>query len=115
MNWNLALLPALALSTLVLASCESTGPAGGTVITNPNAEEVTHMESQWGMKPRIVKPRLRPMEPGDLPENTVPTPNPTYNAAPESAPLAPAPAPQLQEPVTSEAPTVDQATIQKLR
>ncbi|WP_038159174.1 hypothetical protein [Verrucomicrobium sp. BvORR106] len=115
MNWNLALLPVLALSTLVLASCESTGPAGGTVISNPNADEVTHMESQWGMKPRIVKPRLRPMEPGDLPENTTPTPNPTYSAEPESAPTAATPPPRLQEPVAPEAPTVDQATIQKLR
>ncbi|HSJ01289.1 MAG: hypothetical protein ACAI34_06005 [Verrucomicrobium sp.] len=118
MNWNFLLLPALAASSLVLVSCETGGPTGGEVISNPNASDVNRIESQWGMKPRVIKPRLRPMEAGDLPMNTEPTSLPTYRAdgTQVSGPSAPAPAPKLQEPVTSEpAPTVDPATIQKLR
>ena len=85
------------------------------MISNPTADDVTRMEHQWGMKPRVVKPKLRPMEPGDIPENTVPTPTPTYSAEPTAPASEATPAPRIQEPVTQEPPAVDQATIQKLR
>lgn len=117
MKWKSALQSALVVTTFALAftACESTGPMGGTVVVDPSSDDVTRMESQWGMKPRVVKPRLRPMEPGDLPLNTTPTPTPTYQDDPTPPPVEPAPAPALQEPATTPSPEVDAATIQKLR
>jgi hypothetical protein len=114
MNWKLSILPLLTFATICLPSCSSGGP-GGAVIHDPSAEEVARMEAQWGLTPRVIKPRLRPMEPGDMPMNTTPTPTPVYTPDPEPT-LAPAPAPVLQEPAQAPAPApIDPATIQKLR
>ncbi len=101
----------------LLSGCSGfdSGSPGGVVIHNPTVQDMAQYESQWGVKPRQVKPRYRAAGPGDFMEETP--------APPVSQPaLEPAPAPpQLQEPAPDPIPAPqpppapDAATINKLR
>ena len=111
MNRNLSLCAASLLFSLSFVSCAGTGGDGETV-KYPTIDEMARHEQRWGMAPRQVKQRLRPLDPGE----SVPVQS---NSAPASA-SAPAPAPAMlapsPEPLTP-APSapVDSSTLQKLR
>lgn len=110
MNRNLSLCAVSLLFSLSFVSCSGTGGSGET-INYPTIEEMARHEQRWGMAPRQVKQRLRPLEPGE----TLPAQS---NSAPASAP-APAPAPAMlapsPEPLAPESAPVDSSTLQKLR
>ncbi|MEY4483654.1 MAG: hypothetical protein RL693_1106, partial [Verrucomicrobiota bacterium] len=83
----------LALTLLLaacLASCASSSSSGGQVINYPTVDDMARYESQWGMQPRQIKPRLRQAEPGDMIAPSA--------SAPASLPAAPAPAPLKELP-----------------
>ncbi|CAN5682766.1 hypothetical protein BH11VER1_BH11VER1_16710 [soil metagenome] len=86
----------LALTLLLaacLSSCETSSSSGGQVIKYPTVDDMARYESQWGMQPRQIKPRLRQAEPGD----TI-APSPTVQTS------APAPAPLKELPTEQTAP-----------
>lgn len=74
-----------------LSSCETSSSSGGQVIKYPTVDEMASYESQWGMHPRQIKPRLRQAEPGDSVAPSAPAPQPSA-AAP--APLKELPSEQ---------------------
>lgn len=124
MNWNSSLLAALGLFSVALfPNCSGfDSGGGGEVIHNPTVDDMVRYESQWGMKPRQVKPRYRPAGPGDFMDETPRSSSQVPGV--EAQPVQPQP--QLQEPAPdpipapqSSAPPVppvpDPATLNKLR
>lgn len=74
--------------TLLLAAClsscaSSSSSSGGQVIKYPTVDEMASLESQWGMQPRQIKPRIRQAEPGDIISPSAPAAVPAPAAAPE--------------------------------
>ncbi|MFZ4763388.1 MAG: hypothetical protein ACOYMN_00435 [Roseimicrobium sp.] len=85
MNWNSSILAASAIA--ILTSCQGVSSGTGETIYYPTVEEMARHESQWGLAPRVVKPRYREAGPGDF------APPASSGAASTEAAAAPAPAP----------------------
>lgn len=66
MNSNALPLTLTILLATCLCSCSMSSTSSGQIINNPTVDDMARYESQWGMKPRQVKPRLRQAEPGDI-------------------------------------------------
>lgn len=91
MNSNLILLALTALFTAGLSSCASSSSSGGQVIHYPTVDDMARHESQWGMQPRQVKPRLRQAEPGDIIAPSVQSSAPVLSPEPiKELPIPPA-------------------------
>ena len=88
MNWNSRILAAATIA--VLTSCEGVSTGTGETIYYPTVEEMARHESQWGMAPRVVKPRYREAGPGDFSPPAAGGAAATEAAAPAPAPSVPA-------------------------
>lgn len=104
MNSNPILLAFAALFTACLCSCASSSSGGGQVIHYPTVDDMARYESQWGMQPRQVKPRLRQAEPGD-----------TIAPAPSIQSSTPAPSPEPIKELPGQPATADPSKLPQLR
>lgn len=109
-----------ATALLILSSLVSCAPRLGTTgetIAYPTIDEMAAKERSWGMEPRRVKQRLRPVRPGDelseepVSQNTRSTPPPAPAPTASSPPAMLAPTP---EPIEA-TPPADRSTIEKLQ
>lgn len=113
----LPLLAGSILLSFVVIGCETSstgGTSGGRVIMYPTVDQMARLEREWGVEPRQVRAR------GDYPElnyasqqDANPAPRAAQTAPPQPNMLAPAPEPVLDS--ATGQPTVDPATMQKLR
>ncbi len=86
MNINHTFLTIIVLFTACLSSCSSTNSSGGgQVINYPTVDEMARHESQWGMAPRQVQPRIRQAEPRDMIAPSAPAPS-VQRSSPTPAP-----------------------------
>lgn len=77
-----------------LASCTTSTGTVGETIKYPTIDEMAAHEKRWGLAPRQVKQKYRPVRPGEQYEST-PAPAPRSSApAPAAAPAMLAPAPE---------------------
>lgn len=97
------------LSSFVSCS-NKTGTYGETVMY-PTVDEIAALEKGWGLEPRRVKQRLRPLRPGESYDPSAESAPVRRSSTPAPAPAAPAMLAPEPEPIQNVAP----ATADELR